>query len=54
MPIGLTNAPATFQAVINNALQEYIDVFIIIYLNNILVYTNRILAKYKNYISKVL
>ena len=54
MPIGLTNTPIIFQVVINNVLQEYIDVFIITYLNNILVYSSRMLAKYKEYIEKVL
>ena len=52
--MGLTNTPATFQAVINNALYKYIDVFIITYLNNMLVYSSRTLAKYKEYIKKVL
>ena len=54
MPIGLTNTPATFQAVINNVLYKYIDIFIIIYLNNILVYSSRTLAKYKEYVKTVL
>ena len=39
MPFGLTNAPATFQAFINNVLQKYLDIFIIIYLDNILIYS---------------
>ena len=54
MPIGLTNTPVTFQVVINNTLQEYIDIFIIAYLNNILVYSSRTLAKYKEHVKKVL
>ena len=54
MPIGLTNIPIIFQVVINNILYKYIDIFIIAYLNNILVYSSRILAKYKEYIGKVL
>jgi hypothetical protein len=37
--MGLTNAPATFQSYINNALQGYIDDFCIIYLDNILIYS---------------
>jgi hypothetical protein len=39
MPIGLTNALATFQSYINNALQGYIDDFCIVYLDNILIYS---------------
>jgi hypothetical protein len=36
--MGLTNALATFQSYINNALQGYVDDFCIIYLDNILIY----------------
>ena len=39
MLIGLTNAPATFQSIINRALHEYLDIFIIAYLDDILVYS---------------
>ena len=39
MPFGLTNAPATFQAFINNVLRKYLDVFIIVYLDDILIYS---------------
>ena len=40
MPFGLTNTPATCQEVINNALQEYLDIFVIAYLDNILIYSD--------------
>jgi hypothetical protein len=39
MPMGLTNAPATFQSYINNALWGYVDNFCVIYLDNILIYS---------------
>ncbi len=39
MPFGLTNASATFQGYINKILAEKLDVFVIVYLNNILIYT---------------
>lgn len=38
MPFGLTNAPATQQAYINNVLRKYLDVFVVVYLDDILVY----------------
>ena len=39
MPFGLTNAPAVFQRLINNALREYLDVFVIAYLDDIIIYS---------------
>jgi Reverse transcriptase (RNA-dependent DNA polymerase) len=35
----LINVLATYQALINNILREYLDDFIVIYLNNILIYS---------------
>ena len=39
MPFGLTNAPASCQRLMNDTLHEYLDVFIIVYLNDILIYS---------------
>ena len=39
MSFELTNAPATFQTYINNVLKEYLDVFVVIYLDDILIYS---------------
>ena len=39
MPFRLSNAPASFEGYINNILAKKLDVFIIVYLNNILIYT---------------
>ena len=41
MPFGLTNAPATFQELINNVLRAHLDIFIVAYLDNILVYSKK-------------
>ena len=40
MPFGLTNAPATFQAFIDNVLREYLDEFVLVYIDDILVYSD--------------
>ena len=53
MLFGLTNAPATFQIIINHVLKEYLDQFVITYLDNILVYSE-ILEEYRIYVYKVL
>ena len=39
MSFGLFNAPATFQGYINKILAEKLDIFFIVYLNDILIYT---------------
>ena len=38
-PFGLSNAPASFQGYINKILAEKLDIFIIVYLDDILIYT---------------
>ena len=40
MPMGFTNAPTTFQAFMNHIFQDMTDLFIVIYLNNILIFSN--------------
>lgn len=39
MPFGLTNAPANFQSYINYALREHLDIFVVVYLDDIVVYS---------------
>ena len=39
MFFGLSNAPATFQEYINKIMTEKLDVFVIVYLDDILIYT---------------
>ena len=39
MSFGLTNASAIFQVFVNNVLRRYLDQFVIVYLNDILIYS---------------
>ena len=39
IPFGLSNAPATFQGYVNKILAKKLDIFVIVYPNNILIYT---------------
>ena len=54
MLFGLTNAPATFQLVINKALYEYLGIFVTAYLDDVLVYTNSTLEEHVKHVKKVL
>ena len=39
MSFGLSNAPASFQGYVNKILAEKLDIFVIVYLDDILIYT---------------
>lgn len=53
MPFDLTNAPAMFQAVINDVLREFLDRFVYVYLDDILIYSPD-LEIHRNHVSQVL
>lgn len=54
IPFGLTNTPATCQELINNTLREYLDVTMVAYLNDILIYTEKNLQQHIKTIQQIL
>ena len=53
MSFELTNALAIFQKIINDSLRKYLNKFVMIYLNNILIYS-KTLKKHVNHVKKIL
>ena len=53
MPFDLCNGPASFQNYINDTLQEYLDNFCTVYLNDILIYSE-IEAEHEIHVKRVL
>jgi hypothetical protein len=53
MPMGLTNASATFQHVMNIIFKDYLDDFILIYLDDILIYSKN-LKEHRDHVKKIL
>ena len=49
----LTNASATFQALINTTLCIYLGIFVVAYLDNILIYTKKTLGKHVKLVKKI-
>ena len=53
-PFELINALSTFQKYINWTLQEYLNEFCSVYVNDVLIYTDRSLLKHQHHVHKIL
>ena len=39
MPFGITNAPVVFMCLMNNVMHKYLDKFVVVFIDNILIYS---------------
>ena len=53
MPFGVTNAPSQFMNMMNDVLSDYLDDFVLVFLDNILVYS-RTVEIHAEHLGKVL
>ena len=53
MPFGLTNAPAAFQQFMNDIFSDLLDVCVVIYLDDILIYSND-MSEHHRHVKEVL
>src|SRR6266481_6686441 len=53
MPMGLANAPTTFQHFMNDIFQDMSDIFVVIYLDDILIYSESV-EEHRSHVRQVL
>ena len=51
MPFGLTNAAATFCTLMNQVFHEYLDKFVVVYLDDIVVYSST-MEEHKDHVQR--
>jgi hypothetical protein len=53
MPFGLTNTPVTFRHLMNDIFHDLVNVYVVVYLNNILIYSDN-LEQHQEHVCEVL
>lgn len=53
LPFGLTNAPTTFMCLMNSVFHQYLDKFVLIFIDDILIYS-RTMEEHKEHLRLVL
>jgi len=53
MPFGLSNAPAAFQCFMNKVFTDLLDVYIVVYLDDILIFSSN-LSQHSQHVCEVL
>jgi hypothetical protein len=53
MPFGLTNAPAYFMYLMNNVFMEYLDKFVVVFIDDILIFS-KMLEEHEKHLRMVL
>lgn len=53
MPFGLTNTPAVFQALVNNVLRDFLNWFVFVYIDDILI-VSQSMEEYMVHVRQVL
>lgn len=53
MPMGLTNAPPTFQSAMNDLLREYLNDFVVVYIDDVLIFSKNE-AEHLEHVRKVM